>query len=168
MKKFSVQHLILIFAISVLFHSCNDAIKHQTTKEHVATLVSPSAKSYSDYVISTYCGHDPRMCNNACITVGGIPTHVPCQGYGNLCTLNFTLRVSSDNNNYIGTTLDSTALTNDDFYYFPSRSLLVDWDDNKNEIWLNIPAQIAYRDSVSRQFTLSGLSYTNTPNYPNN
>ncbi|MBR6062846.1 MAG: hypothetical protein IKP54_01605 [Bacteroidales bacterium] len=71
-------------------------------------------------------------------------------------------------NDYTATTLDSTALTNEDFFNMPSRSLFVEYDEKHNEVWLNIPAQFVYRDSLSRQFTFTGLFYSNSAYYANN
>jgi hypothetical protein len=76
--------------------------------------------------------------------------------------------VQVSNNNYTATTLDSTALTNEDFYNMPSRSLFVGYDNHNKDIYLNIPAQFVYRDSVSLQFTFTGLYYSDSQIYGNN
>lgn len=58
-------------------------------------------------------------------------------------------------NNYTATTLDSTALINENFFNMPSRSLFVEYDEKNNEMWLNIPAQLFFRDSTILQFTFT-------------
>ena len=60
-------------------------------------------------------------------------------------------------NNYTATTLDSTALTDEDFFNMPDRSLFVEYNNKTGELWLNIPAQLVYRDSTTQQFTFTEL-----------
>ena len=40
-------------------------------------------------------------------------------------------------------------------------------DENNNRVYLNIPAQMVYRDSATRQFTFTGLFLTEGPEYNN-
>ncbi|MBP5663991.1 MAG: hypothetical protein J6X16_06950 [Bacteroidales bacterium] len=75
--------------------------------------------------------------------------------------------VQISGNNYTATTLDSTALTNEDFFNMPSRSLFVEYDEKNNEVWLNIPAQLVFRDSTTQQFTFTNLFYSNSAVYAN-
>jgi hypothetical protein len=49
----------------------------------------------------------------------------------------------------------------------PDRSLNYT-DENNNRVFLNVPAQLVFRDSVTRQFTFTGLFITSTPAYSNN
>ena len=166
-------HTILISAcitLSVfLFSSCKEKIQHENFYSNVATRIGSSAKYSSSYNLTVYCGHDKRQCNNACVTINGVSTHLPCQGFGNLCVGSFPVIMEIISyNDYTATTLDSTALTNEDFFNMPSRSLFVEYDEKHNEVWLNIPAQFVYRDSLSRQFTFTGLFYSNSAYYANN
>ncbi|MBP5664470.1 MAG: hypothetical protein J6X16_09420 [Bacteroidales bacterium] len=75
--------------------------------------------------------------------------------------------VQISGNDYTATTLDSTALTNEDFFNMPSRSLFVEYDEKNNEVWLNIPAQLVFRDSTTQQFTFTNLYYSNSQIYEN-
>jgi len=38
-------------------------------------------------------------------------------------------------------------------------------DENNNRIFLNIPAQLVCRDTATKQFTFTGLSFTDRPLY---
>ncbi|MCR4873007.1 MAG: hypothetical protein K5885_05620 [Bacteroidales bacterium] len=57
-------------------------------------------------------------------------------------------------------------MTSEDFFVMPYRSLNYT-DENNNRIFLNIPAQQVYRDSVTQQFTFTGLFFTDDPEYTN-
>ena len=41
-------------------------------------------------------------------------------------------------------------------------------DENNNRIFLNIPAQLVCRDTATKQFTFTGLFFSNTAAYTNN
>ncbi len=49
----------------------------------------------------------------------------------------------------------------------PSRSFALEIDEGVYS-YLNIPAQLVYRDQATRQFTFTGLSFTGRPLYGNN
>ena len=69
--------------------------------------------------------------------------HYECMGFGNVCAASAIVNlVQISGNDYTATTLDSTALTSEDFFNMPSRSLFVEYDDKNNEVWLNIHAQL--------------------------
>ena len=58
-------------------------------------------------------------------------------------------------------------VTSEDYYNMPDRSLNYT-DENNNRMFLNIPEQLVFRDSATRQFTFTGLFITSTPAYSNN
>ena len=58
-------------------------------------------------------------------------------------------------------------VTSEDYYNMPDRSLNYT-DENNNRMFLNIPEQLVFRDSATRQFTFTGLFITSTPAYNNN
>ena len=64
------------------------------------------------------------------------------------------------------TTTDTFGLTSDDFFNMPDRSLSYT-DENNNRIYLNIPAQLVFRDSVTQQFTFTGLFFSEDAVYTN-
>ena len=89
-------------------------------------------------------------------------------GFGNICAVSANVNLFQiSGNSYTATTLDSTALTNEDFFNMPARSLFVEYDEKNNEVWLNIPAQLVYRDSSTNQFTFTGLYYSNSAVFEN-
>lgn len=76
---------------------------------------------------------------------------------------NITLSYDFDNN-LIATTLDTFGLTSLDFLNMPARSFALEIDKDVYS-YLNIPAQLVYRDSTTQQFTFTGLSFTDRPLY---
>lgn len=160
---------VFITLLVVLFSSCKKKFQGENYYSNVATRIESSTKYSSIYNLTIYCGHDRSICKNSCITINGVNTHIDCMGFGNLCTANFAVRTTMvANNDYTATTLDSTALKGEDFFSMPSRSLFVEYDDKNNEVWLNIPAQLVYRDSTTLLFTFTGLYYSNSQIYANN
>ena len=162
MKKTIIPVLLMLSLFS-----CQKTEKAQNTNhESTAVLIDETAKN-TNYLLFFQTGHQASECKG-CVTMNGISFHMECMGPGNAC-LNSSLMslVQISGNNYTATTLDSTALTNEDFFNMPSRSLFVEYDEKNNEVWLNIPAQLVYRDSVTLQFTLNGLYYSASAAYDN-
>ena len=77
------------------------------------------------------------------------------------------IRFQTNGTDITATTTDTFGLTTEDFFVMPDRSLNYT-DENNNRIFLNIPAQQVYRDSVAQQFTFTGLFFSNTAAYANN
>ncbi|MCR4873788.1 MAG: hypothetical protein K5885_09630 [Bacteroidales bacterium] len=63
--------------------------------------------------------------------------------------------------------MDTFGLTDLDVLNMPSRSFALEIDEGVYS-YLNIPAQLVYRDSATLQFTFTGLSFTGRPLYGNN
>ena len=74
--------------------------------------------------------------------------------------------MNQSGNNITATTTDTFGLTSGDFFLMPDRSLNYT-DDENNRIYLNIPEQLLFRDTTTRQFTFTGLFFTDTPAYIN-
>ena len=92
--------------------------------------------------------------------------HIDCQGSGNECTVSTNV-ILSDNSSYISAvTTDTFGLTDQSFFNMPARSLYSE-DEKGQPVYLNIPAQLVYRDSTTLQFTFTGLYYTESPDYTN-
>ncbi len=87
--------------------------------------------------------------------------------HGNYCR--FVARVTLDTvgTDIFATTLDTFDLTSEDFFMMPNRSLNYT-DENNNRMYLNIPEQLMLRDTVTQQFTFTGLFFSNTAAYTNN
>lgn len=60
------------------------------------------------------------------------------------------------------------GLTTEEYFNMPDRSLTVLDAPSENQAYLNIPAQLVYRDSATRQFTFTGFFYSDKAAYGNN
>ena len=163
MKKLLIP-VLFIFC----FYSCQKSEKGQISNyESTAALLEQDAKG-TMYSFIFVTGHPASECNG-CVTYKGRTFHIDCMGPGNECVgSSIVSLVQNDYNDYTATTVDSTALTNEDYYNMPARSLFTGYDEKNYEVWLNIPAQLVYRDSISRQFSFTGLYYSNSQIYANN
>lgn len=113
-------------------------------------------------------GHTATDCNNSCVYVNGKYGHIDCQGYGSACSLKQKLSLKSDGDGtYLATTLNAEELTALDFFNMPDRSIYAGLDENNMEIWINIPAQLSYKDVKSQQFTFKDVFITEKQFYPN-
>ena len=164
-----MKRIIIPVLLMFSFFSCQKTDEIQNTNhDSTAVLLDKKNANNITYLITIMMGHPASGCKG-CVMMYGRLIHIDCMGEGNECVNSSTVNlVQISGNNYTATALDSTALTNEDFFNMPSRSLFVEYDDKNNEVWLNIPAQLVYRDSVSRQFTFTGLYYSNSQIYENN
>ena len=90
-----------------------------------------------------------------------------CMGDGHYCAFSAAVQLRQDGAFFTATTTDTFGLTNEDFFNMPSRSLFVEYDEKNNEVWLNIPAQLVFRDSTTQQFTFTNLYYSNSAVFDN-
>ena len=155
-----------ILIIATLFSSCQKS--HEMFAEDSCHKITVSTdKTGSAYTITTRCGHSGDKCPG-CVTIAGKSYHVPCQGQGNVCLVNIGVSLNPQlDGTYTATTLDASELTSEDFFLMPDRSLNYT-DEKGNRIFLNIPAQLVFRDSTTRQFTFTGLFYSERAAYNNN
>ena len=113
-------------------------------------------------------GHNATDCNNSCVRMNGKDQHVDCQGWGHTCSVNQKLTLkSNDDGTYLATTLNADELTALDLFNMPDRSIYVGLDEKNNEQWINIPAQLSYKDAISQQFTYKDVIITEKQFYPN-
>lgn len=111
-------------------------------------------------------GHDAKKCSG-CILRDGQMIHLNCQGHGNACRVSTNVTLNTNVGIMYVTTTDTFGLTDQSIFNMPDRSLYAGKDEKGNDLWLNIPAQLVYRDSTSLQFTFNGLFYSNTQHYSN-
>jgi hypothetical protein len=97
----------------------------------------------------------------------GHMVHVDCQGAGEMCRKASRVSLISTDTTLYATTLDTVGFTDLDILNMPSRSFSLEIDEGVYS-YLNIPAQVVYRDNTTLQFTLTGLSFTGRPLYGNN
>ena len=92
-----------------------------------------------------------------------------CMGIGDVCEMVETVNILPDSaGTYTATTTDGLSLTSEDFYNMPARSFCVQIGIFTSPLWLNIPAQLVARDSITEQFTFTGLFYSDYQYYSNN
>ena len=85
-------------------------------------------------------------------------------GDGHICLTSAAVSLNQVGADLTATTTDTFGLTSEDFFNMPDRSLNYT-DENNNRIFLNIPAQLVCRDTATKQFTFTGLSFTDRPLY---
>ena len=127
--------------------------------------ISSDGNKGMQYLFSFQVGHLSSDCKNSCIMIGGVTMHKNCMGYGHVCNRTASVFFQQIGTSIVATTTDTFGLTSEDFFYMPARSLST--PTIGPEHYLNIPAQVVYRDSAKLQFTFTGLFYSETPAYSN-
>ena len=165
MKRISI--CLIILAASLVVNSCakkEDSVKHVNGNNRLVPVESESKTTM--YLLVSNLGHKASDCGGRCVTIGGKDYHFDCMGFGDVCTQVATVTLQQNGTDLTVTTTDTLDLTSENFFLMPDRSLNYT-DENNNRIFLNIPAQLIWRDSVTRQFTFSGLFFSYTPTYSN-
>ena len=158
---------VLLVAILFSFMACEKREHIVTDNKNWAQEIPNDKKTGTMYSIGTLCGHTISEGGGNCnmSPVGG---HVNCQGWGTHCTMSATmLVVPATATLYTATTQDSTDLTSEEFFNMPERSLYTGLDNSGAPRWLNIPAQLSLRDSVTRVFTFNGVFFSQYQVYKN-
>ncbi len=167
MFKHFLSIFVLLCAITFSFMSCEKREHFVTDNEHWAQEIPNAKKTGTLYSIGTLCGHTISECGGNCLPPP-FSGHMDCQGAGTHCTMSATiLVVPSAPTLFTATTQDSTDLTSEEFFNMPDRSLYMGMDGDGKPQWLNIPAQLSIRDSVTRVFTFNGLYYSSQQIYKN-
>lgn len=166
MYKYFFFIFMSLFAIFVSLMSCEKRTPLVAEYNHCAQEIPNDKKTGTLFSITTLCGHTISECGGNCMmTPFG---HADCQGPGSSCTMSANILVEpTASSSFIATTQDSTDLTSEEFFNMPDRSLYTGLDGDGKPCWLNIPAQLAIRDSVTRLFTFSGVFYSSQQVYKN-
>lgn len=167
MKKKTLP--IAFLTLLTLFSACEKEKVDTTIKDPARNrvVVIPSdSKTGNTTLLMMRIGHNAKDCTG-CVVVDGHLTHVNCQGAGNYCPVSAAVNLQQTGMTFTATTTDTFDLTSEDFFLMPDRSLNYR-DEKGNIIFLNIPAQLVYRDSTTRQFTFTGLSFSEKAAYNNN
>ncbi len=163
MKKIGIT---LCVALAALIIGCQQKEEFPITFERNRLIAEKTdGKTSNSYVLFVLVGHDAKGCPG-CTQVGGKLVHVPCHSHGSVCRKSSNITLQTNGFDLTATTTDTFGLTSEDFFVMPDRSLNYT-DENNNRIFLNIPAQQVYRDSVTQQFTFTGLFFSNTAAYSN-
>ena len=166
MKKNKIVFGVLLALLSLA--SCQKSgldNPQPLSPNRVIPIHTTDAKTAGQYWLSSEIGHDGKDCPG-CVMYYGKRIHRDCMHHGNYCR--FVARVTLDTvgTDISATTLDTFDLTSEDFFMMPNRSLNYT-DENNNLIYLNIPEQLIFRDTATRQFTFTGLYFSDGPVYTN-
>lgn len=165
MKRVST---LTVLAAMLLLAACEkergDAGICQPSFNQVVVIPS-GGKTASTTILVSQIGHDAKTCNG-CIYDGGKLVHENCMGDGHYCAIATVVHLQQIGTAVTATTTDTFDLTSEDFFLMPDRSLNYT-DEKGNRIFLNIPAQMVYRDTATLQFTFTGLFFSETAAYSN-
>ena len=169
MKKGNV---FILLAAVILMVACNKVENNGTNSlkpDNYATMYGSSKDGLGPIEITYRVGHSIEECNG-CIYSNGMPGHADCQGWGEACVV--TIRIWPIGGQPKGETFSAVvdtvwSLTSEDYFNMPNRSLTVLDAPSENKAYLNIPAQLVYRDSVTQQFTFTGLFFSDKAAYTN-
>lgn len=165
MKKNYLKTGIIISALLSLAttQSCRRESLQKQQIGHLIPIVE-NTKTENQYLLFCFLGHEASRCPG-CIIINGKWTHVDCQGVGSACSKTSNVALSYDlDNNLIATTLDTFGLTDLNLLNMPAESFTLEIAPGVYN-YLNIPAQLVYRDTTTLQFTFTGLSFTSRPLY---
>lgn len=163
------KNFLIIAVALLLIQSCGKTEDNRNECTNLDNRLIPMETNTKDveYLLVTAIGHLVSDCGGRCITINGIRCHVDCMGNGNVCRHTTSVILNQSGSSVTATTTDTFGLTSQNFFLMPERSL--DYTDDKgNNLYLNIPGQLVYRDTTTQQFTFTGLSFSNTPMYINN
>lgn len=153
--------------MSSLFLGCQRQVAFEREPNRLIPIPEQGeAKTANIFGLWILAGHDGSKCPG-CITIAGHTTHQDCQGHGNKCRKSSSVTLQQIGTDITATTTDTFGLTSEDFFLMPDRSLNYT-DEKGNRIFLNIPGQMAYRDTTTLQFTFTGLFFSETAAYSNN
>lgn len=139
--------------------------------ENYATIMDTCSKDSGRPIeITTRVGHSINECNG-CIYFNGTLGHADCQGWGDACVVK--IRLWPIGGQPKGETFSMAVdtlwePTYGDFFNMPARSLTILDNPDATFRFLNIPAQLLERDSLTQQFIFNGLFFSDTAAYSNN
>jgi hypothetical protein len=164
MKKIQFSYLLAALMLTTLLFACNkgevkpnDEPEIENQKRSEATWISKQdgSKGWLAF-LKILVGHTADQCGGTCVKLFWEYMHIDCRGFGSVCELQKKARIVESDipGEYLLIFEDSDALGDDLEFQFPDRSLYITNPLNNNELWMNIPEQVAARDSVSVPFIL--------------
>ncbi len=168
MKNHRLSVCCFFLMVSLVPVFCISCQKRYTTvlSDNKLVPIESSGKAVNQFVLYCSMGHDRSTCHG-CVMIDGVIHHIDCQGGGSKCRKASSVSLTSTDSSLCATTVDTFGLTDLDVLNMPSRSFALEIDEGVYS-YLNIPAQLVYRDSATLQFTFTGLSFTGRPLYGNN
>ncbi len=164
MRHHSKIIIMLLGMLSVTVTCCQREAVTGTGKDNRIESQTDGAKSSSNYTLLVRAGHNGADCPG-CVVRDGKWVHIPCQGHGSECGSLFSAHIDTVAGVIRAVTTDTFGLTSMDFFNMPPRSLST--GETGSTAYLNIPPQLAERDTATLQFTFTGLFYTDKPAYNN-
>ena len=155
--------LLALLAMAWLASSCSKEEKPQDAHSNCLVPLETGSKDAS-YLLITSMGHDGKNCPG-CVLVNGRLRHVDCQGAGSECLKSTCVSLQQVGADLVATTVDTFGLTSEDFFNMPARSL--HYSEDAEFAFLNIPAQLVWRDTATLQFTFTGITFSEGPVYSN-
>lgn len=159
---------LTILAAMMMFATCekvNREIELYQPSLNRVEVIPLDSKTASITMFVSQIGHDGKNCPG-CILNNGNLIHVDCMGDGHYCRLASAVQLQQVGTAITATTTDTFDLTTEDFFLMPDRSLNYT-DEKGHRIFLNIPRQMVYRDTATRQFTFTGLFFSTTATFNN-
>lgn len=164
-KKIFIGVLSALLALASCQKKALD-MQQPLSPNRVILAQSDDSKSANSQWWTSEIGHDGKNCSG-CIMHFGKMIHRDCMGRGHYCRVVVQVALDTVGTDLTATTMDTFGLTTEDFFLMPDRSLNYT-DENNNSFFLNVPGQMVYRDTVTLQFTFTGLFFSEAPVYNNN
>ena len=162
--------LTLTLIAAMLLGACEKEERQTTqgqTPNRVITLSNGAKTGNPSFMLIMNMGHNSKDCKG-CVMINGHAVHVNCMGSGRECANIASVQLQQIGTAVTATTTDTFDLTSEDFFLMPDRSLYYGKDEKGNDIYLNIPEQMAYRDTTTLQFNFTGLFFSEAAAYSNN
>lgn len=173
MKIFKNYYFVIMFVFMLFVFSCSksDVISSSNfnannenieMKQNEATWISNHDHSKGFLLnLKFFIGHTAEQCGNRCVKILGVPMHLDCRGFGNICNHIVNVEVATDMYDdliLILTDLDSFG----DFeeFQFPDRSFFITNPQNNTELWLNIPEQVLCRNSSDTSIIMCNIWFS--------
>ena len=162
--------LTLTLLAALLLYACEkedtQTVTHEQSLNRVVALSGNAKTGNSTHLFAMSMGHSSKDCKG-CVMMDGHRIHINCMGAGDECAYTFAVQLQQIGTAVTATTTDTFDLTSEDFFLVPDRSLYYGKDEKGNDIYLNIPEQQVNRDSLTLQFTFTGLFFSETAAYNN-
>lgn len=167
MKKVLTLTLLAALLLGACEKEENQTATYEQTRNRVIALPNDEKTGSLTYLLALGLGHSGKDCKG-CVMMDGHRIHINCMGAGDECAYTFAVQLQQIGTAVTATTTDTFDLTSEDFFLVPDRSLYYGKDEKGNDIYLNIPEQQVNRDSLTLQFTFTGLFFSETAAYSNN
>ena len=164
-KRFVLTVLAAMMLLSACVKEKEKAGVAQLSPNRLIYVTSDGGNRAPASLFVVQIGHRSSECNG-CILDDGRLIHIDCMGMGDYCAKATSVYLEQDGTEVTAITTDTFGLTSEDFFLMPNRSLSYT-DANNNRIYLNIPEQLVFRDTVTLQFTFTGLFFSDAPEYTN-